>query len=95
LFFEGADERSRKNPHLIRLEEDTPGSHFSFFTLSSCPKESQCSNPVNDPTQPIATIQKAMLDKHLPLIDEAGKKGVQILCLQELLRSLFPGGAGS
>jgi len=35
-------------------------------------------------TGTIAEIQKAMLDKHLPMIDDAGKKGVQILCLQEI-----------
>ena len=41
----------------------------------------QCSNPINDESVPVAEIQKAMLDKHLPMIDEAGQKGVQILCL--------------
>jgi len=29
-------------------------------------------------------VKKRMIDKHLPLIEEAGKKGVQVLCLQEL-----------
>jgi beta-ureidopropionase len=29
-------------------------------------------------------LREAMIEKHLPLIDEAGKKGVQILCLQEI-----------
>ena len=29
-------------------------------------------------------IRKAMLDAHLPLIEEAGKKGVQVLCFQEV-----------
>src|SRR5436190_12264814 len=29
-------------------------------------------------------VKKRMNDKHLPLIEEAGKKGVQVLCLQEL-----------
>ena len=49
----------------------------------------QCSNPLNDESQPVARIQKAMLDKHLPLIDEAGKKGVQILCLQEIFNGPY------
>ena len=49
----------------------------------------QCSNPVNDESQPIARIQKAMLDKHLPLIDEAARKGVQILCLQEIFNGPY------
>lgn len=29
-------------------------------------------------------IAKAMIDAHLPLIDEAGKQGVQVLCFQEV-----------
>src|SRR5258708_33608096 len=29
-------------------------------------------------------IRKAMLDAHLPLIEEAGKKGVPVLCFQEV-----------
>jgi len=49
----------------------------------------QCSNPINDESQPVATIQKAMLDKHLPLIDEAAKRGVQILCLQEIFNGPY------
>ncbi|WP_374764442.1 nitrilase-related carbon-nitrogen hydrolase [Yunchengibacter salinarum] len=34
----------------------------------------------NDPE----TIRKAMIDAHIPLIEEAGKKGVQVLCFQEV-----------
>jgi beta-ureidopropionase len=49
----------------------------------------QASNPINDESQPVAKIQKAMLDKHLPLIEEAGKKGVQILCLQEIFNGPY------
>jgi len=30
------------------------------------------------------TIRTAMLDAHLPVIDEAGEKGVQVLCFQEV-----------
>ena len=29
-------------------------------------------------------VKKRMIDKHLPLLEDAGKKGVQVLCLQEL-----------
>jgi N-carbamoylputrescine amidase len=29
-------------------------------------------------------VKRRMIDKHLPLIEDAGKKGVQVLCLQEL-----------
>src|SRR5574341_704630 len=34
--------------------------------------------------QPIEKIKKSMIDKHIGFIEEAGKKGVQILCMQEL-----------
>ena len=34
--------------------------------------------------RPLAEIKKAMIEKHLKLIEQAAKKRVQILCLQEL-----------
>jgi len=49
----------------------------------------QCSNPLNDEKRPVAEIQKAMVDKHLPMIEDAGKKGVQILCLQEIFNGPY------
>lgn len=49
----------------------------------------QCSNPLNDESKPVAEIQKAMLDKHIPFIEDAGKKGVQILCLQEIFNGPY------
>ena len=49
----------------------------------------QCSNPVNDESVPVAAIQKAMLDKHLPMIEEAARRGVQILCLQEIFNGPY------
>ncbi len=49
----------------------------------------QCSNPINDETVPVADIQKAMLDKHIPFIEDAAKKGVQILCLQEIFNGPY------
>src|SRR5437867_7715229 len=49
----------------------------------------QMSNPINDPNAPVAKISDAMLEKHLPLIEEAGKKGVQILCLQEIFNGPY------
>jgi N-carbamoylputrescine amidase len=30
------------------------------------------------------TIRKAMIEAHIPLIEEAGRKGVQVLCFQEV-----------
>ena len=35
-------------------------------------------------TQPLEVIKKAMIDKHVHMIEDAAKKGVQMLCLQEL-----------
>ena len=49
----------------------------------------QASNPINDESKPVAEIQKAMVDKHIPMIEEAGKKGVQILCLQEIFNGPY------
>ena len=49
----------------------------------------QCSNPINDESRPVAEIQQAMLEKHLPFIDEAGQRGVQILCLQEIFNGPY------
>ena len=34
--------------------------------------------------KPIEVIKKSMLDKHIGFIEDAGRKGVQILCLQEI-----------
>jgi beta-ureidopropionase len=49
----------------------------------------QCSNALNDPSASVAAIRDAMYEKHLPLIDEAGKRGVQILCLQEVFNGPY------
>ena len=32
----------------------------------------------------LPAIKQAMIDKHIPLIEEAGRQGVQVLCLQEI-----------
>ena len=49
----------------------------------------QASNPINDETKSVAEVQAAMLEKHLPMIHDAGKKGVQILCLQEIFNGPY------
>ncbi len=49
----------------------------------------QASNPINDETRSVAEIQAAMLEKHLPMIHDAGKQGVQILCLQEIFNGPY------
>lgn len=49
----------------------------------------QCSNPLNDPNATVPQIRDAMFDKHLPMIEEAGKKGVQILGLQEIFNGPY------
>ncbi len=36
------------------------------------------------PKHSLPQIKEKMIAKHLPLIDQAGKKGVQILCMQEI-----------
>ena len=49
----------------------------------------QCANPLNDESVPVADIQQAMLDRHLPMIAQAAAKGVQILCLQEIFNGPY------
>ena len=39
---------------------------------------------VESAESPIEKIKKAMIDKHVAMIEDAAKQGVQILCLQEL-----------
>ncbi len=43
----------------------------------------QASNPVT-PDHPIQEIKDGMIAKHLKMIEEAGQKNVQVLCLQEI-----------
>jgi beta-ureidopropionase len=49
----------------------------------------QLSNVINDESVPVAEIQEAMFQKHIPYIEEAGEKGVQILCLQEIFNGPY------
>ncbi len=44
----------------------------------------QCANPINDESVPVKKIQEAMFDQHVAMIEDAGKKADQILCLQEI-----------
>jgi N-carbamoylputrescine amidase len=43
----------------------------------------QASNP-EPGTSPVKKIKQAMIEKHIQLIDQAAKKGVQVLCMQEI-----------
>jgi N-carbamoylputrescine amidase len=49
----------------------------------------QCANPINDESVPVKKVQDAMVEKHLPFIEQAAKKGVQILCLQEIFNGPY------
>ena len=49
----------------------------------------QLSLPKTEGEGTIEEIKQAMLDKHLAYIDEAGKKGVQILCMQEIFNTPY------
>jgi len=49
----------------------------------------QMSIPKTEGEGSIAEIKQAMLDKHRPFIEEAGKQGVQILCLQEIFTTPY------
>ena len=49
----------------------------------------QMSLPKTEGEGTIPEIVNAMLQKHIPLIEEAGKQGVQILCLQEIFNTPY------
>jgi beta-ureidopropionase len=49
----------------------------------------QMSLPISEGEGSIQEICDAMVQKHIPFIEEAGKKGVQILCLQEIFNTPY------
>jgi len=49
----------------------------------------QMSLPMTEGEGSIEEIMQAMLDKHIPYIVDAGKQGVQILCLQEIFNTPY------
>lgn len=49
----------------------------------------QMSLPMTEGEGTIAQIKEAMFQKHIPFIEDAGKKGVQILCLQEIFNTPY------
>lgn len=49
----------------------------------------QCHNPINDESVSIPEVQKAAFEAHIPFIEEAGAKGVQVLCLQEIFNGPY------
>ena len=49
----------------------------------------QMSLPLTEGEGSIDEIKEAMVQKHLPLIEEAGNKGVQILCFQEIFNTPY------
>ena len=44
----------------------------------------QMSIPKSEGDGTIDEIKAAIVNKHIPFIEDAGKQGVQILCLQEI-----------
>src|SRR6266576_15 len=49
----------------------------------------QMSLPKTEGEGTIEEIKEAMVQKHIPMIEEAGKKGVQILCFQEIFNTPY------
>ena len=47
----------------------------------------QMSNALSEGT--VAQIKEAMIQKHIPMVKEAGEKGVNILCLQEIFHGPY------
>jgi len=48
----------------------------------------QCANAL-DTNESVQKVADAMLAKHIPFIEDAGKKGVQILCFQEIFNGPY------
>ena len=49
----------------------------------------QAAAPITDPAAPIAKVRQAAIDAHVPFIEEAGRKGVQILGLEEIFNGPY------
>ena len=49
----------------------------------------QISIPKSEGDGTIEEIKEAIIQKHIPFIEEAGKQGVQILCLQEIFNTPY------
>ncbi len=49
----------------------------------------QCSLPLHEGEGTVSQIKEAMIEKHLGFIEKAGKKGVQVLCLQEIFSTPY------
>src|SRR5262245_31955885 len=49
----------------------------------------QAAAPLSDPAAPIARVRQAAIDAHIPLIEEAGRRGVQILGLEEVFNGPY------
>src|SRR5918993_1168527 len=49
----------------------------------------QMSLPKTEGEGTIEEIKEAMVQKHIPFIEDAGRQGVQILCLQEIFNTPY------
>ena len=49
----------------------------------------QAAAPITDPAAPIEKVRQAAIDAHVPFIEEAGRKGVQILGLEEIFNGPY------
>lgn len=49
----------------------------------------QLSVPISEGEGTLSEIKEAMIQKHMPYIEEAGRQGVQILCLQEVFSTPY------
>src|SRR6188472_1364218 len=72
-----------------------PVDHSVAFSQEKCMSRRviggliQAAAPLTDPSAPIEKVRQAAIDVHLPLIEEAGRRGVQILGLQEVFNGPY------
>ena len=49
----------------------------------------QLANPINDESVPVADIQEAMFQEHIPYIEEAGKRAFNLCLPRDFQRSVL------
>jgi N-carbamoylputrescine amidase len=66
-------------------------TYFLLIKMSRIIKSGliQMSLPKSEGEGTVAEIVNAMVEKHIPYIEEAGRQGVQILCLQEIFNTPY------
>src|SRR5688572_13179605 len=82
------------SPSPGRFQQRAAMGPLSSGTLRRMPRKVlggliQAAAPITDPSAPIEKVRQAAIDAHIPFIEEAGKRGVQILGLEEIFNGPY------